>query len=178
MTPRFLSLAGVVLAAALFRLLPHPPNFTPIGAMALFAGAAFADRRAAFLAPLAAMAISDLFLGFTPVTPVIYACIALGTLIGLWVRQHRSAGRILAGALASSVIFFVVTNFAVWAVYDMYPKTAAGLAACYIAAIPFFQNTLAGDLFFSAALFGGLWLAERRFAWMRETPAPSSAVAG
>ncbi len=158
----------MILAAAVFRLLPHPPNFTPIGAMALVAGATFPDRRMAFLLPLLAMILSDWFLGFSVVTPFVYASLMLGTCAGFWIRSKRSLARVFYGALASSVFFFIITNFGVWLLFDYYPKTNAGLALCYMAAIPFFQNTVAGDLVFSGTLFGALWLAEKRWQWMRE----------
>lgn len=149
-----MTLSAMVLAAAAFRLLPHPSNFTPVGAMALFAGTAFADRRIALLIPIAAMVLSDLLLGFSIVTPFVYGSIALATVIGFWIRRRRSVATVLGGAVASAILFFIITNFAVWALFDYYPKTAAGLVVCYVAAIPFFQNTLAGDLFFFR---GSLW---------------------
>jgi hypothetical protein len=165
---RFKVLAGMILVAALSRLLPHPPNFTPIAALALFGGAQFANPRAAFLVPLVAMLLSDLILGFTNLTPVIYGCFALTVCLGFWVRRRRDVGRIAVAALAGSLLFFVITNFAVWAASGLYPRTLAGLVECYIAALPFFRNTLAGDLFYSAILFGGLKLAERQLPRLRE----------
>jgi hypothetical protein len=168
LSPRHSMLTGMILAAALSRLLPHPPNFTPIAAIALFGGAQFADKRAAFLVPLAAMFLSDLILGLTVLAPVIYGCFALIVCLGFWLRQRRSAGRIAVAALAGSVSFFVVTNFAVWVASGMYARTPAGLVECYVAALPFFRNTLAGDLFYNAVLFGGLALAEWRLPCLRE----------
>jgi len=165
---RFSTLTGMVLAAALFRILPHPPNFSPIAAIALFGGAQFADKRAAFAMPLAAMFLSDLVLGLHTLTPVVYGCFALVVCLGLWLRRQRSAGRIAVAALVGSVLFFAITNFAVWAGTNMYPRTAAGLAGCYTAAIPFFGNTLAGDFTFTTVLFGGLALAECRLPRLRE----------
>ncbi len=165
---RFSVLAGMILAAAAFRILPHPPNFSPIAALALFGGAQFADKRAALIVPLAAMFLADLVLGPHALIPVIYACFALIVCLGFWLRRQRSTGRIAVAALTASVLFFIVTNFAVWAGTNMYPKTAAGLAGCYVAALPFFGNTLAGDLLFTAALFGGLALAEWRLPRLRE----------
>lgn len=168
---RFAALAAMVAAAAAFRILPHPPNFSPITAMALFGGAQFADRRAAFGVPLLAMLISDAVIGFHALMPVIYGAFALIVCIGLWLRARRSAGYIAGAALASSTLFFLVTNFAVWAFGSMYPKTLDGLAQCYIAAIPFFGNALVGDALFTAALFGGLALAEWRIPQIREAHA-------
>lgn len=158
----------MILAAAVSRLIPHPPNFSPIAAMALFGGAAFADKRAAFLMPLAGLFLSDLVLGFYAITPVVYGSFALIVCLGFWVRRRRSVGRIAGAAMMSALLFFVVTNFGVWAMGQLYPPTPAGLVACYVAAIPFFQNTLLSNLSYSALLFGGLAIAENRFATLRE----------
>jgi hypothetical protein len=158
---RLLALLSAILAAAALRLVPHPPNFSPIAAMALFSGAYVGRRALAFAAPLAALLLSDAILGFYPGMQFQYLAMALVVLLG-WVTLSRiSIIRIGAAALASSVLFFVISNFGTWLVSGMYPMTTAGLAACYAAAIPFFQNTVAGDLFFTALLFGGFALAEQ-----------------
>lgn len=171
---RFLVLAAMVASAALARLIPHPPNFTPVGAMALFGGACVADRRIALLLPLAALFLSDLFLGLHVLIPVVYGSFALNVLLGRWLRSRRTAVSTTAVALLGSVQFFAVTNFACWLLY--YPPTAEGLAACYVAALPFFQNTLLGDAVFATALFGTLALAERGVPVLRE-PAPTAVAA-
>ncbi len=167
--PRFLFLAGIILAAALSRLIPHPPNFSPVAALALFGGAAIADKRPAFVLPLAAMFLSDLILGFSPLTPVIYGCLALIVCLGFWVKRSQSPGRIGLAAVAGAILFFGVTNFGVWAMGSYYPKTGAGLAECFTAAIPFFWNTLTSDLFYAAILFGALRAAEWRWPVLRPT---------
>jgi hypothetical protein len=164
--PRLAVLTTMILAAAVSRLIPHPPNFTPIGAMALFGGACFADRRLAFLLPLTALFLSDLVLGLHVLIPVVYGSFALSVLLGCWLRSRRTMVTTAAVTLAGSVQFFLVTNFACWLLW--YPHTAEGLVACYVAAIPFFQNTLMGDAAFATALFGGLALAEWRFPTLRE----------
>jgi hypothetical protein len=180
---RFLVLVGMILGAAASRLIPHPPNFAPIGAMALFGGACFASKRMAFLVPLAAMLLSDLAIGLLSgdlsfglhrLIPVVYGSFALIVCLGFWLRRHRNALPIAGTALAGSVLFFVLTNFGVWALGSWYPKTCDGLVACYVAAIPFFQNTLLGDAVYSTVLFGGLALAEKGFPVLRE-PAPALA---
>ena len=168
---RFAVLLGMVLAAAASRLLPHPPNLTPIAAIALFGGAYFADKRAAFLVPLAAMFLSDLVIGLHRQLPVVYACFAMTVCIGLWLRTRRRLRPIAGGALASSLLFFIVTNFGVWALGSLYPKTMEGLITCYLAAVPFFRNTLIGDAFYTAVLFGGFALAERWFSVLGGTNA-------
>jgi hypothetical protein len=169
--PRFAVLAGMVLAAAAARLIPHPPNFSPIAALALFGGAQFSDKRAAFLVPLAAMFLGDLVLGLHPLIPVVYGSFALITCLGLALRRRRTALRIAGGAGAGAMLFFVLTNLGVWTFGRMYPHTPAGLLECYLAAVPFFQNTLVSDLLYSAVLFGSLALAEKHFTGLREQPA-------
>ena len=172
---RIVALVAAIAFAALFRLVPHPPNFSPIAAMALFSGAYLPRRALAFAAPLAALLLSDLVLGFYPGITFIYVSVALTVLIGWAISKRRSALRIAGAAVAGSALFYVLTNFGTWLSTDMYPKTLEGLAACYVAAIPFFQNTLAGDLFFSALLFGGFALAERVIPRLREAPQPQIA---
>lgn len=164
---RLAALCAAILIAALLRLVPHPPNFTPIGAMALFGGAYFGRHALAFVAPLGSLLVSDAILGFHSGMPFVYASVGLIVLIGWAVRSRRTPIGIAAGAVASSILFFAVTNFGVWLSSGMYPPTASGLAACYVAAIPFFQNTLAGDLIFSALLFGGFALLERHVPMVR-----------
>jgi len=164
MTANHARLAAIfvaILVAAALRLVPHPPNFTPIGAMALFSGAYLGRKGViAFAAPLGALLLSDLVLGFYRGMPTVYFSVALVVIIGWLSLQRVSPLRIGAAAIASSVLFFVVTNFGMWLSSGFYPRTLAGLQACYVAAIPFFQNTVAGDLFYATLLFGGWKVAE------------------
>lgn len=162
-----LALAIIAIAAAL-RIAPHPWNFTPIGATALFSGAVLKDRRLAFLFPLLALFAGDVFIGFHKLIPVVYASFLLSVAIGFWLRDRRTVGRIGAATLLGAFQFFVVTNFAVWAFGLSYPRNSAGLLTCYIAGIPFFWNTLAGDAVYAVLLFGGFALAERLFPILRE----------
>ena len=167
MNARILTVLAAIVAAAAFRLVPHLPNFTPIGAMALFGGAYFGKRWLAFVAPIAAMLLSDAIIGFHSGMLFVYASVALIVLLGQLALSRRTVLRVGAAALASSVLFFVITNFGTWLLSGMYPMTLSGLAACYVAAIPFFQNTVAGDLFYSALLFGGFALLERSVPALR-----------
>jgi hypothetical protein len=155
------------------RLLPPPPHFTPVGACALFGGASFADRRVAFLLPLAGMVLGDVVLGFHALTPVVYTCFALEVAIGLWLRPRRRILPIAGATLLGSCLFFAITNAACWILF--YPRTPAGLIACYVAAVPFFANTLLGDAVFASLLFGTLAVAEGRFPALRERAIPVSA---
>jgi len=157
---RLIALLLAIATAAVLRLLPHPPNFSPIGAMALFSGAYLGRKALAFAAPLAALLVSDAVLGFYHGMATVYATDLLIVLIGSLALQRRSALRIGLAAAASSIAFFALTNFGMWVWSGIYPRTAAGLEACFVAAVPFFQNTLAGDLFYSALLFGGFKAAE------------------
>jgi hypothetical protein len=141
------------------RLLPHPPNVTAVGAVAVFAGAVVRDRRLAVAAPLAAMLLSDLALGLHVLVPVVYGSMAVSVLVGRWLAASRTVGGTAGATLLGAAQFFVVTNFACWLL--CYPRTPDGLAACYVAALPFFRNSLLGDLGYTAAVFGLLWLAER-----------------
>ena len=175
--PRFLVLAFMILAAAASRLIPHPPNMTSLTAVALFGGAYLSDRRLAFLVPLTALFVSDLVLGFYHHMEVVYLSFALIVAIGLWLQKHRTALPIAGAALVSSVLFFVLTNFGVWLFDAFYPKTVEGLIACYVAAIPFFQNTLIGDLFHTAVLFGGFAISERLLPALRDHGVTKAALA-
>ena len=161
---RLLFLASVIVVAVIARLIPHPFNFTPIGAVALFAGAALDRKLVALFVPLAAMFLSDAVIGFHSGMPVVYGCFALTVCMGFALRSRtRSPFAILAGAISAATLFFIVTNLYVWVAGALYPHTLAGLATCYIAAIPFYGNQLAGDATYAAVLFGGLAFAERRF---------------
>lgn len=172
MNARLLTLLAAILAAAALRLVPHPPNFSPIGAMALFSGAYLGRRGAvALIAPLGALLLSDLVLGFYSGMATVYFSVALIVIIGWLALKRVSPIRVGAAAVASSVLFFVLTNFGVWLSSGFYPRTMDGLVACYLAAIPFFQNTVAGDLFYAALLFGGFALLERKVPALRSQPA-------
>jgi hypothetical protein len=164
------ALAVIVLAAGL-RIAPHPWNFTPVGAMALFSGAFIRDRRLAFLFPLLALFAGDIFVGFHKLMPVVYASFLLSVAIGFWLRNRRSVARVGAATLFGAIQFFLITNFAVWAFGLSYPRTGAGLLSCYVAGIPFFWNTLAGDALYASLLFGGFALAERILPALREPAA-------
>jgi hypothetical protein len=175
MNNRLITLSIIIVGAALSRLLPHPPNVTPIAAMALFAGAHFRDRRIAFLLPIAAMLLSDLVLGVAvygiallKFQPVVYFCMLIATGIGRLIRNRKSVVAIGSVTLGNAVIFYLVTNLAVWAWGELYPRTWSGLITCYTVAIPFFGNTLLGDISFAALLFGGFALLERFFISLRE----------
>lgn len=175
----------LILLPAILRVSVHPWNFAPIGALALFAGAYFRERRLAVAVPLAAMLLSDLAMGwhlgdwnytFHASLPIVYACFALYAFVGMGLRSvwrsqsaknpHEfrkvKAVTVPLAALSGATAFFLITNFAEWALYPTYPHTLQGLILCYEAAIPFFRPTLAGDLIFAAVFFGGYELMRSR----------------
>ncbi|RYC69485.1 MULTISPECIES: DUF6580 family putative transport protein [Spirosoma] len=170
---RLTTLTTIVLATALFRILPHWPNVTPVAAVALFGAAAFERRWLGLVAPLAAMLLSDALIGFHSGMAAVYASFALTWLIGLYALRQPTAGRIAAASVTSSVLFFLITNFAVWFGSSFYPQTAAGLMSCYAAGLAFYNGTsfflngLVGDLFFSGLLFGCYYLLQQRFPVLR-----------
>lgn len=169
--PRFIVLLLLLLAAALPRLIPHPPNFSPVAALALFDGASMVSRGSAFLLPLSAMFLSDLAIGWHSLLPLVYVCFMLIVCLGFGLRQRPSAWAVGGAAATSPVLYFILTNFAVWTKSSLYAHNAAGLAACYTVAIPFFWNTLLGDLFYATILFGTLRMAEWRWPVLRPATA-------
>ena len=173
---------ALTVVAALARLAPHPPNFTPVGAVALFGGAKLRGWQA-YLVPLLAMAVTDPLLSwmagahpYSALTPIIYACFILNVILGrTFLRFHASPQRIVTVALAGSIQFFVITNFFVWlGARAFYPATLGGLATCYIAALPFFARTVLSDLFYSGLLFSVYVLLERRTAAFQRPVSPTT----
>ena len=152
----FVTLAGIVVLCVFARLVPHPPNFTPIAAAALFCGAICRRRFIAVCVPLAALLISDAFLGFYDVRLMVcvYASLILPTILGRFLEKKKSITRIVGCSLAGSVAFFLVSNFAFWLFSGFYSLSFAGITQCYINALPFFQNTIFGDLFWASSFFG------------------------
>jgi hypothetical protein len=151
----------LIILAAVLRIVPHPWNLTPVGAMALFSGAMFRNKWIAFLLPLASLFAGDVFVGFHKLMFVVYASFAVSVAIGRWLTEKRSVARIGGAVFLGALQFFAVTNFAMWAVGGFYPRTAAGLVSCFVAGVPYFWNTLAGDALYACVLFGGFALAER-----------------
>lgn len=169
LSPGFLIITLMVIAAAFIRLIPHPPNFAPIAAMALFGGAYFNKKWAAFIIPLAAMFITDLLLGFHAAMWAVYLSFTLIVLLGMVMIKQKKIGNIFFASVSASVSFFIITNFGVWISTPYYEKTFGGLMACYTAAIPFFHHTLLGDLFFVAILFGLYELAKTKFPQLAQS---------
>ena len=171
-------LGVMIVVAAMTRLMPHPPNFSPVAAMALFGGAYFASRAWAVAVPLLAMLLSDLVMAVVAGGMyldhmlnlrflAIYACIAFSSVLGFGLRGRVGGAGVLGYSLLGAALFFLVTNFAVWAGGSMYPMSLGGLGAAYVAGIPFFQWTVLGTLFYAAVLFGGFALMRKAVPALR-----------
>lgn len=143
----------VAVISFMMRLLPHPANFIPLGALALLSGTYIRSKWGIIL-PVVVMAISDAIIGWHSLVFFTWGGFLLIGMIGWWVRQKKSLWRIASSSLVGSIIFYLVTNFAVWAFTPLYAKTATGLVQCFYMAIPFFRNTALGDLFYVGIFFG------------------------
>ena len=161
-------ITAMIVGAAILRLLPHPSNFTPIGAMALFGGCYIANKRMAFVIPLGAMLLSDVLIqlingtGFHPGMIWVYGSFALITCLGFLLRGKEQRPTIMVTSLIGSILFFVVTNFGQWAT-GYYGYTSNALLTSFVMGIPFFGGTIMGDLSYNLVLFGGFALAKWRY---------------
>jgi len=153
-----LGLGVIVVLVALSRVLPHPPNFSPAVALGLLGGAYCLTVSQGLILVFGAMLLSDIIIGFHPSLPAVYIALALSVCIGRLLKENRQVLSIALATFGSSVLFFVITNFSAWLELPEYPKNLSGLMAAYTAAIPFFRNSLLGDVFYVALLFGGLQL--------------------
>jgi hypothetical protein len=159
---QYLPVIALMIIAAVTRFIPHPFNFTAIGAIALFGGATISDKRLAFLLPLVVMFITDLFIGFHNVMIPVYACFAFTVLLGTFIKHKQTVKTIAAASIFSSVIFFLVTNLPFW-FRARYPHTFAGAIESYTLSLPFLANQVAGDLFYNAVLFLSFAFVKLRF---------------
>lgn len=159
----FLSIL-LVLVAVVGRLIPHPWNMTPVGAAAIFAGVHI-GKRAAVLVPLLGMLVGDIFLGFysLPLLLVVYLSMIMSGLLSYSTRNERGVGMFIARPIASATLFYLMTNVAVWMFGTMYPHTAPGLLASFIAGVPFYGHQVFGDILY-VSLFFGLYEWMRRYS--------------
>jgi hypothetical protein len=163
-TPRFLFIISVIAGAAFLRLIPHWPNFTPIAGIALFGGTYLGRKHLAFIIPFAAMLFSDLLLGFHQTMLAVYASFALIVCIGFLLRNRVGIITVLSASVTSSLIFYLVTNFAAWQSGMMpYPMNFNGLVEAYVAGLPFLNNGILGDLFYNSVFFGGFYLVTQKY---------------
>lgn len=160
LNPKFYIVASLILIAAISRLIPHPPNFTPIMSMALFGGALISNKKIAMLFPLLALFISDMIIGFHDGMIAVYFSFIAIALIGSKFLSKPNWKNVLGASLISAILFYLVTNFSSWLLWDFYPKTFSGLLLSYEAAIPFFRNSLLSTIMFSGVLFAAFKILE------------------
>jgi hypothetical protein len=166
-TPRNIFIATAIIIAAVSRLFPHLPNFTPIAAMALFGAVYFENKVLAVIIPLVTMFLSDVALelttgwGFHNTLIYVYISFILTSLIGFWVKGNTTVRTIAIGSVGASIMFFIITNFGVWAAGG-FAGGISGLNATYVMGIPYFAPTLIGDVFYNAILFGTFYFLQRR----------------
>ena len=161
---------GLVIIGILSRCIVHAPNFTPLLAITLFAGA-FLPKRQAIIVPISLFVITDLIIGLHSVVAFTWGSVGLIALMGLYLKRKKSIKNVALTSFFSAIVFYVVTNFGVWAIMSTYPKTLAGLIDCYVMAIPYFRNTLVSTVLYSLVMFAGYeYLANRikktRFAFV------------
>ena len=166
LTPRFIVLSLLVIAAALTRalpyLIPHIWNFTAIGALAIFSGAQFSNRGLAFILPLAAMAISDIVIG-NGFSLLVYLGFTAMVACGFLVRSKVTVTNVVLASFISASVFFLITNFAFFYPATLYPHNFSGILTSYAAGLPFFRNMLIGNMVFSAVLFSSFYLLSKRY---------------
>ncbi len=165
---QLITISIIIFALAVLRLLPHLPNVSPVAAMALFGGAYFANKRVAFIVPFAALFLSDLVLGLHNSMIFVYTGFALTVAIGFLLKDRVSMTNTAFAMVVSSLLFFLLTNFGAWMTSGLYAKSAEGLMQAYVAGIPFFQNSLLGNLVFAAVIFGGYHLLENNVSALKE----------
>lgn len=155
------------------RAIPHPPNFSPLAAIALFSGAQLGRRWLAIATPLLVLFISDWAMGFYPGWPYVYGAFAATAFLGFglagrgWLSTQGAASALLLRSALAALGFFVITNLGVWLAGDLYPLSRQGLAQCFVAALPFFRNTLSSTVLFAFLLFGLKWAADRALQALR-----------
>jgi hypothetical protein len=157
---RLYKVLGFILLGIMSRIIPHPPNFTALNAIALFGICSFGSLRISFFTVFSAMLISDLVLGFHSSMVFVYLSFGLTVVMGYWLNSKRSPIRTTYLLMASSFVSFFITNFGVWILSPLYPKTVAGLGLCYLAATPFLANEVLGTFSYGAILFGWFSLVE------------------
>ncbi|OFX79939.1 MAG: hypothetical protein A2X12_04070 [Bacteroidetes bacterium GWE2_29_8] len=160
---RSFAIISVIFAGILFRFIPHYPNFTPIAAIALFSGAFLNKKYLAYFIPLIIMFLSDLIIGFHSTMIFVYLSIAITVLMGNVLLKKIKTVNVVGASLLSSSLFFIITNFGMWATTNLYPKDFNGLLQAYTMAIPFFNNGIMGDAFYSLLILGAFSFVDNKY---------------
>jgi len=151
---------SLIIIGILFRFIPHTANFTPVAAIAIFAGV-YLNKKQALIVPLLLMVLTDVFLGMHNVVLFTWGSFVLVTLLGVWAKKHKTFKGIVSTSIASAVLFYLITNFGVWAM-GWYPQTAKGLLDCYILGLPFLRTFTVATLVYVVVFFGAYELIARR----------------
>ena len=167
MNIKIILILSIIFLVSLTRIYPHPPNFTPILALAIFGGAFLPNKRTALFLPISAMFLSDLFIGFHSQIFAVYGSIILLSYLGN-IMEKKNIRNLAITGISGSLIFFIITNFSVWLGGKLYPLNIDGLIQCYIMAIPFFHNTLISTFIFLAILFKGYSLVEKKYQFLKK----------
>ena len=167
MSIKIILITLIIFLISLSRIFPHPPNFTPILALAIFGGAFLPNKKTALFLPISTMFLSDLIIGFHSQIYAVYVAIIILSLLGNMIKTKNIKNLAITG-FAGSLIFFMITNFSVWLSGVLYPLTIDGLLQCYIMAIPFFHNTLISTLLFLGILFFGYTFAEKKYQVLKK----------
>lgn len=158
-----------MISGILYRLVPHLPNFSPVGAIALFSGFYF-SKKVSWLLPVSIMIMSDVVLGFHSTSLYVYVGFIFASILGIFLKNSHKPVDILLGSVVSSLLFYLLTNFGVWQATSMYPKSIAGLYESYLMAIPFLRNTLASDIFYNSLFFGAYYLIKNKSLATKNLP--------
>ena len=165
---KIILIAAIIFLVSLTRIIPHLDNFTPILALAIFGGAYLPNKKTALLIPISAMFLSDLILGFHSQIYAVYGTIIALSYLGRIIKSNINFRNLTITGIGGSLIFFIVTNFSVWLVDNLYPLTLNGLIQCYVMAIPFFHNTLISTLLFLSILFLGYTFVENKYQVLKK----------
>lgn len=166
-TARLFVALGCIFIAVMSRLIPHPPDFTAVNTIALFGALYLNNRALSFITVFSSLFLSDILLGFHSTMPFVYLGQSLIILFGYKFKDQISIYRVPFVTLAMSILFFLVTDFGVWLTSGLYPKTAAGLALCYVAALPFLLNQILGDMIYGVLMYGSVYFLSKEASFLK-----------
>lgn len=166
---KLIFLTGIIVLSVFSRIIPHPPNFTSIIAVALFSGLYLDNKALAIAIPIITMFLSDLIIGFHDLITFVYLSFAIIVVLGFAIRRKKSIRNIIAANITAALLFYLLTNLGVWYLGSLYPKSLDGLYLSYFAALPFLTNSILSSLFYSMVIFGGFELAKRNISILEET---------
>lgn len=165
---KLIFLTGIIVLAVFSRLIPHPPNFTSLIAVALFSGVYLDNKTLAISIPIITMFLSDLIIGFHDLITFVYLSFVIIVLLGFAISKKKTIRNIITANITAAFIFYLLTNLGVWYSGSLYPKSLDGLYLSYFAALPFLTNSILSSLFYSMIIFGGFELASINISILKE----------